>query len=187
MGQGQEHTAARILSAQLQASILRTSQSCSWLWSKWFRLYLCFGRRLAAALAKNTLLCCGLDCIYITRACENQEEAVDVRVLNRPQAAALWLDMQALVPHTSQQWKGFLSKVGAVLPMAQGRGASYNLRRLLKMKLEYKPLGEGNSVMLWDTFLAGAVLLSLSSLPGAASSHSCTPEAAPAHPTSPQL
>lgn len=55
------------------------------------------------------------------------------------------------------------------------------------MKLEYKPLGEGDNVMLWDTFLAGAVLLSLSSLPGAASSHSCTPEAAPAHPTSPQL
>lgn len=41
------------------------------------------------------------------------------------------------------------------------------------MKLEYKPLGEGDSAMLWDTFLAGAVLLSLSSLPGAASSHSC--------------
>lgn len=93
--------------AQLQASILRTSQSCSWLWSKRFRLYLCVGRPLAAALAKSTLLCCGLDCIYITRACENQEEAVDIRVLNRPQAAALWHDMQALVPYTSQQWKGF--------------------------------------------------------------------------------
>ncbi|KAJ7412933.1 hypothetical protein WISP_93796 [Willisornis vidua] len=46
--------------------------------SKWFRLYLCFGRPLEAALAKNTLLCCGLDCIYITHICENQEEAVDV-------------------------------------------------------------------------------------------------------------
>lgn len=66
--------------------------------SKWFRLYLCFGRPLAAALAKNTLLCCGLDCIDITHACENQEEAADVRVLNRPQAAALWHDMQVLVP-----------------------------------------------------------------------------------------
>lgn len=107
LGLGQEHTAARILLAQLQASVLRSSQSCSWLWSKWLRLYLCFERPLAAALAKNTLLCCGLDCIYITRACENQEEAVDVRVLNRPRAAALWHDMQAFVPYTSQQWKGF--------------------------------------------------------------------------------
>ena len=74
-----------------------------------------------------------------------------------------------------------------MLPMGQGRGASCNLRRFLKTKLEYKLLGEGDNVMLWDTFLAGAVLLSLSSLPGTASSHSCTPEAAPAHPTSPQL
>lgn len=55
------------------------------------------------------------------------------------------------------------------------------------MKLEYKTLGEGDCVVLWDTLLAGAVLLSLSSLPGAASSHSCTTETAPAHPTSPQL
>lgn len=55
------------------------------------------------------------------------------------------------------------------------------------MKLEYNPLGEGNNVMLWDTFLARAVLLSLSPLPGAASSSSCTPEAAPAQSTSPQL
>lgn len=31
LGQGQEHTVARILLAQLQASILRASQSCSWL------------------------------------------------------------------------------------------------------------------------------------------------------------
>lgn len=89
MGRGQMHAVVRRLLPQLQTSILRSSQSCLWLWSSYGGPsgsgFLCaLGDRSQLLWPQNTVLCLRLDCIPIACVCENEEIAIDVSVLNRP-------------------------------------------------------------------------------------------------------